>query len=265
MNPEALQRVCLGNNNLSRMVDDVVAQVKITEKSKPKCASMLHDAMRNNLSKLDRMPRSREEAIMVIDKLNELAVNSVVRTIKERHPAKNQRRSGSDYLSRELGVYGDRPNVVSNRPTHQSRKDDFTYDSKPKATLGDIGSTGCSFAPAFSSYSFVDDQDLQRVEDRRGGSDMEQRYQALLASRKMGESDHQPAPMDLSLDGSGAASRQKRMMEQQQQEGVPTNDFYASILGQGAPQGYQSTIAPGGYQYTGMQVPQPQGMGPMFQ
>lgn len=259
MNLNIFATRCLRQSNINELVEEVMTRINLTDRSRPKLEQIIVETMKRYLSEIRDAPRSDREALAAKAQLNVIVVEDVYDFIAKKHakgkaPRQIRQTTGRvlnpDSLAREVSTYGNRTTGSVPRPKHQPKREDVRETRMGFGSLD--GGGGCSFAPAFGSYSFVDEQQVQ-MDLPRGNSDVEQRYQQMLSSRKIeGSQQFQPPSIDLSLDGSG---RKQQMQSQMQQPSQP--DPYDILLGAGAPSQQ--------FAYTQMQMPQPQGMGPMFQ
>lgn len=237
MESTILTSKCLRKSNILDLVEEVMSRINLTANSRARLEVIITEEMKNFLQKIDGVPRNDAEALAVKEKLNVIVANSVCNIIEKKYP-KRRTQTQSNTLARDMTVHGQRPNMYNQRPKYQSKKDGYA----------DVNSAGCSYAPAFSNYSFVDDNMGNQIQSR-GGSDVEQRYQEMLASRKMDNNQYVPQHIDFSLDGSG--KRPQNIPEQPREI-----DPYDMLLGAGAPSQMPTYQQP---------MPVAQGMGPMFQ
>lgn len=179
---DVLTSKCLRPSNVAELIEEVMSRINLTSNSRTKLEKMIVDVMTSYLQKIDGVPRSDREAMVIKGKLNAMVADAVCDLISKRYPRKKSRHT--QYEAPPL-------------PRQQTQG------------FANVGSS--NFAPAFSDYSFVDS--IQPTHTRDSG-DVEQRYHEMLNSRKMEMQQHRPTNIDLSLDGSGS----RQMMQTPSQD-----------------------------------------------
>lgn len=280
---EMLYSICLDNKNISALLDIIREDIKLKESSIPKCARMIQDIMKENIRKLSRPPKNEKEFKEIVRFLNKLCINTIIDIVAKKYPElhiNRRKQISKEQMRRDLDVWGERENHVQDRPYIRSRKeyddDERFYSMKPNdigvAAADDFG----GYASAFGNHLITNIPAGQKQpafnnpHERKGTSEIEQRYQQMLNERNYGSTDRQKPPTpDLTLDGSGEEQRRKKMLRKMQEEqekmmngmggmmsgmmgsgmpngmsGMTMDDPYASLLGAGAPSQNMGQINP---------------------
>lgn len=257
---EALYTVCLNKKNINMIIEVICDDVRLSERSIPKCVLMAQNIMKKNISNLSRPPKNKEEFKELVKYLNKLCVNSIFEIIVKKYPnlhINKKRHVSKEQLKRELEISGNRPNYVQDRPydiRSKRRNDDEDDDEIYNMRINDTGNVAAAdiggYAPAFSDMTVTNipiGQKQHAPTNRGSGSAIERRYQDMLASRTSSYQMHERPPTpDFTIDGTGEKIRMQKMMrkmEDQQFQGMSNgmpngmgmDDPYASLLSPGAP------------------------------
>ena len=222
-----LYSVCLNDKNISALIDIICEDIKLSERSIPKCAAMAEDIMKKNISKLSRNPRDREELRKIVKYLNQLCISTIIEIITKKYPdlqINRKKQVSREQLRRNLDVWGDRENRVPDRPYIKSRKeyddDDKTFYSMKPNDLGISGNDDAfgGFASAFGNHLITNvpagqKQVFNNPHTQKDPGSFEQRFNQLINDRNYGlHANQKPETPDFTLDGSGDKVRQEKMM-----------------------------------------------------
>lgn len=260
-----LHKICLSNSNIRDLIEVICDNIKLSEKSIPKCAAMITEIMKKNISRLSRHPRNNEELKQVATYLNKLCIRTIIEIIVKKYPdlqINKRKQISREVMKRELDVYGRRDNHVPGRPYIRSRReyDDENEDdeifpghsNEPQLAGTDVGSS--TYASAYGNHLITNvpiDQSYNNPVSQKDGT-IEQRYQQYMNQRRNDTVVPQrPETPDFTLDGSGEKVKREKMLRKMQEsqmtgENAMMNgmlpgmmggdDIYASLLGPGAPQ-----------------------------
>src|SRR5665647_2040440 len=123
---EILYKICLDDKNIIVLLEVIRAEIKLSERSVPKCASMMRDIMKRNIKKLSRPPGDKEEFRKIVKYLNEICVNEIIEIIAKKYPdlqISKRVQVSREQMRRDRDVWGDRPNHVPERPHTRSRRE----------------------------------------------------------------------------------------------------------------------------------------------
>lgn len=265
---DKIYSVCLSKKNIIRLIDAIRDDIRLSERAIPKCVSMIESIMKKNIDKLSREPRSHDELIAMIKYLNDLCIKTIVEIIEKKYPdlyINKKRHVSKEQLRRNLDVYGERENRVSDRPYARTRRgydDDEAFNNqRPPPERGyDSSNNFGNYASAFDNHLITDGLPVrndfnqgQQHQQQEEGSSLDKRYQQYMNDRNQGMNQQRPVTPDFTLDGSGDRVRREKMLRQQQMDnqsnnmnnncgmsGSMMNDPYASLLGEGAPNSFAS-------------------------
>jgi len=254
-----LYEICLSDSNINNLLDVIQTDIKLKEKSIPKCAAMMRDIMRNNINRCSRVPRNKEEYKGLVRHLNKLCVSEIVSHISKKYPDLQITRKiqvGKEQMRRNRDVFGDRQVHVQNRPYIRSRReydDDESFHSMRPNDIGIDGndSTG-AYAPAFGNHMITNipfGQKQPTYNTERNDNPFEMRYQQMLNDRNYSSGPQRPESPDFTLDGSGDKVRQEKMMRKMQEQMNMGGMNMAGNMGgmcNGSMNGMMSNGMPGG-------------------
>ncbi|MEM0354077.1 MAG: hypothetical protein QXW79_00710 [Thermoplasmata archaeon] len=266
-----VQLICLSERNINSLVNIICMDFRLSKRSIPKCAAILKDLMKKNISRLSRGPRNRDELKQIVKYLNNLCINTVIEIITKKYSGKKcsqnnnffEKGSEAKKIFRDSILREKRKNRTCNRrttfPENINLRSCNDFSEKPPSQFDD---NYYSYASAFENHLITNipvggkQPPYNNPQSQRDGQ-LEQRYQQMLNERKYGINTIQkPETPDFTLDGSGEKVRKQKMirrMQEQQQNmmgqmegmmgsGMPMgmgsidmNDPYALLLGAGAP------------------------------
>lgn len=265
-----LSAVCLDKRNIKVLVSHIRENVKISEKSIPRCAEMIIQEMKKNIAKLSRPPKDKEEMKEFVYFLNKACINNMMEYLIKKFPNLhiNKRTNvAKEKIKRDMDVYGDRSCHISNRPHANTTKswiddDDNTINMDmndtgiaPSGNHGNYASpwdnfsiTSQSGTSAFNNSHTQNINTFNNPHTQKNPDEFDQRFQLLMSQRSydIAGQNQKPPERDFSLDGSGDKRRREQMnnsIDQQIMESNSTSvtsgidDFYSSLLGAGAPTG----------------------------
>lgn len=242
MDKKKLYDICIDDRNINNLVEVIRENIRLSEKSIPKCVTMMKDIMKTNIYKLSRCPKSKDEIKEFIRILNKMCVGTVIETIAKKYPDLHISRRvqiGEEQLKRDRDVMGERPNHIQDRPYAKSRReydDDKSYTMKPN----DIGFGGVDsnsgYASAFDNCLITNiginqgqhphnQQQNQSIPFNNGDTEnnvnFEQRFQSFVNERNLGMNNNQkPETPDFTLDGSGQKVKEQKRLKQMEQMGM---------------------------------------------
>ena len=265
---DKIYSVCLSKKNIVGLIDIIRDDIRLSERSIPKCASMIESIMKKNIEKLPHEPKSHDELIAMIKYLNDLCIKTIIEIIEKKYPdlyINKKRHVSKEQMRRNLDVYGERENHVSDRPYARTRRgydDDEAFNNQRPAERGyDSSNSFGNYASAFDNHLITSGLPIMRNDFNQGqqqqqqeGSSLDKRYQQYMNDRNQGMNQQRPVTPDFTLDGSGERVRREKMLRQQQMDnqggmnnnncsmggmsGSMMNDPYASLLGEGAPNSF---------------------------
>ena len=216
--------VCLDEKNINVLIDSIRSNIKLTDKSVPKCTAMIVDIMKKNIKKLSRSPRDREELKNVVRHLNKLCVSHIVETIAKKYPElyiNHNKQVSKEQMRREIETHGRRENYVPTRPCSQSKmtsKIEDTYTLVPN-DVGIKGGELSNYASAFCDQTITGEQFPKNTSNKSTDRSMqlsstfEQKYQNMINDRNNNFSTRQkPETPDFTLDGSGEKVRREKLL-----------------------------------------------------
>ena len=265
--------VCLNEKNIHTLIDIIKDNIKLSDRSTPKIIMMINEIMKNNIRRLDRLPRNKGELRDVVEYLNKLCLDEIVTYIAKKYPdlyIQRKRQVSKEQMRRDLDVYGRRDNYVPDRPVSSARRDHIDDETFYGGRPNDIGLSGAEednnggYASAWGNHMITNvplgqkQQFLQERPEQKDGSAIEQRFQQMINTRDAMQStqaQQQRQPIDFTI----YATENKRRVEPDQSYmsngnvpmgnvpmgnvpmgNVPmgvgaSDDPYASLLGAGAP------------------------------
>jgi hypothetical protein len=238
-NGDILHRICFNDKHINALIEVIRGEIKISERSIPKCASMVADVMKKNISRLNRQPKNKEELKKIVEYLDKMCVNSIIEIIVKKYPdayINRKTQVSKEQMRRDLDVWGDRGNHVQDRPHTRTRReydDDETFYSMRPNDTGFAGheDTG-GYASAFSNPMITNvplgqkQPAFNNPHSQRDGG-FEQRYQQMMNERNYGMGGPQKPPTpDFTLDGSGEKVRMEKMKRQ-----METNQMGMGAMG----------------------------------
>ncbi|XWV26162.1 hypothetical protein QJ857_gp0916 [Tupanvirus soda lake] len=255
---KTLYEICLDERNINDLLEVIRSDIKLSERSIPKCALMMQDIMKKNINKLTRPPRNKDEFKVLVRYLNKLCVSTIIDIIAKKYPDLQISRKvqvSKEQMRRDRDVWGDRQNHVQDRPYARSRReyddDETFYSMRPN----DIGVSGTDndnggYASAFGNHLITNlplgqkQPQVFNQGSQRGESQFEQRFQQLVNERNYGIGQQQkPETPDFTLDGTGEeVKRQKMMRKMQEQMGgmggmMGMQNGMNGMMGNGMPMG----------------------------
>ena len=270
---DILYSVCLNKKNVDALIEYIRDEVRLSERSVPKCASMIVDIMKKNISRLQRHPKTKEELKEVAKNLNRMCIDTIIEIISKKYPdlhINKRKHISKEKIKRELEVWPERNNHVQERPYIKPKReydDEVFYNMQPNDTgFKSIDSGLGGYAAAYSNPLITNVQSQGQNIFNNGHKDtsnFEQHFQQKMTERNQGfGGPARPPTPDFSLDGSGEKVRQEKLMRKMQNDSMTMNnmssnpgmpgamndDLYSNILG--APVGNQNT-GPFGNQNTG--------------
>jgi hypothetical protein len=226
-----LYEMCLDDNNIRNLLDVVQTDIKLKERSIPKCVSMMRDIMKKNISRLSRPPKNREEYKEIIKYLNKMCVNEIIAFISKKYPnlqINKKIQISKEQMRRDREVFGDRQNYIQDRPYTRGRKeyddDESFYTMKPNDIGINANDYDCGYAPAFGNHMITNiplGQKQPTYNVQGEGSQVDLRLQQLMNERGYASNNPQkPETPDFTLDGSGEKVKmEKRLRKMQEQMG----------------------------------------------
>ncbi|XWV24916.1 hypothetical protein QJ856_gp0865 [Tupanvirus deep ocean] len=230
---KTLYEICLDERNINDLLEVIRSDIKLSERSIPKCALMMQDIMKKNINKLTRPPRNKDEFKILVRYLNKLCVSTIIDIIAKKYPDLQISRKvqvSKEQMRRDRDVWGDRQNHVQDRPYTRSRReyddDETFYNMRPN----DIGVSGTDndnggYASAFGNHLITNlplgqkQPQVFNQGSQRGESQFEQRFQQLVNERNYGIGQQQkPETPDFTLDGTGEQVKQQKMMRKMQEQ-----------------------------------------------
>ena len=83
---DILYSICLNSKNIDALIEVICDDIKLSERSIPKCSTMIQDIMKKNINKLSRPPKNKEEMKEIVRYLNKLCVNTIIESIAKKYP-----------------------------------------------------------------------------------------------------------------------------------------------------------------------------------
>lgn len=169
---ENLLMLCCNRRNIHHVMTDILQELKLSERSTAKCAKMVAEILRRQIPNVDYRLRNEDEYIQCVRKLNDYCVDKIVSSISKSYPhlvikktrqAPNQtggrgrNHNHNQRLKRDLQLYPDQKNHVSERPVGTAFRSDYgsesesEHDSEDESKYGrmkNFGDGGCSYASA---------------------------------------------------------------------------------------------------------------------
>lgn len=240
MTEKILYDACLKKTNIDKLIYKIRTEIKLKESSIPKCAKIIIKTMQNNLLKIPRAPKNKEELIDYYTKLNDICIQQVIQLILKKNPSAQilkKKQIGHEMIKRELDVHGDRDVKIQSRPHTTPKKqydDSDEYVPNNPAFNDNMGydSFGGNYASPFDEISItgiktpISDPDRpnrntnQQYPQTRPKSlatmSIQQRMKEELNTRRNENGRDMPPDIDLSLDGSGAKIKAERARRAQQ-------------------------------------------------
>lgn len=259
-NLDILCTICLGNKNVTTIIEVIRDDVKLSERSIPKCAALVKQIMKHNIGKLNRPPKNRQEIEDIAKHLNKLCVKNIIDIIIKKYPdthINKKKQLGKEQMRRDMDVWGNRPNHVQDRPYTKTKKqfddEDEFYSMKPN----DIGFSGqdsaSSYASAFGNHMITNvpagqKQTFKNPHAEKDVNRFEQQYSQYMNDRNYGINQRQqPEEIDFTLDNSGDKVRRNKEMKKAQEYA----EGFGSMGGMGGVGGMQSMGGMGGMQSMG--------------
>lgn len=252
-----LYSVCLNDKNVNALIDVIRDDIKLSERSIPKCITMITEIMKKNIGKLSRQPKDKEELKEIVRHLNKICINTIIEIIIKKYPdlhVSRKKQMSKEQMRRELDVWGERENHLQERPHIRTRKeyndDETSYSMKPN----DIGFAGTDdsggYASAFGDHLITNIQTGQQQQNpynnphsQKDSNQMEQRYQQKMNERNQGMGQQRPPTPDFTLDGSGERVRMEKMRRQLENNqmhnmgGMNSMNNMNGMMGNGMPMG----------------------------
>ena len=158
---QILYAICLDKKNISTLIEVICEDVKLSERSVPKCIVMIQDIMKKNISRLTRAPRNKEEIKELVKHLNRLCIGTIIEIIAKRYPdlhINRRKQVSKEQMRRDLDVYGNREIHVQDRPFGRPKKqydddeNEFKYSMKPNDIGYSANDSNGNFASAFGNH-----------------------------------------------------------------------------------------------------------------
>ena len=186
---ETLYAICLDNKNIHFLIKKICEDFNLSERSIPRCVSLIKEITKENINNLTRLPRNSSELSIIVAHLNKLCINRIISIILKKYPQQQQQipaQSSSsssssslpssqfkyppnqqinnkirskEQLKRNLDVYGDRANTVQDRSYITTKKDyidesDSGEDDEFHAKVpNDIGYGGFNESTGYASIN----------------------------------------------------------------------------------------------------------------
>ncbi|AEX61705.1 hypothetical protein c7_R642 [Megavirus courdo7] len=253
-----LYTMCLDDKNINALVGIICDNIKLSQRSIPKCKSMIKDNMKKNIYKLNRPPKNKYELKELIKILNKLCVTDIMETITKKYPESHidkKKHVGKEQMRRELDVWGNRPNHIQDRPYIKPRKEavneEDNFHTMEPNDIGLSGSSGNNYADAFGNHLITNVSVGQQQpvfnnpHGQKDSSEIEKKYQQLLNDRNYGgHGPQKPETPDFTLDGSGEKVKQQKLMRklQEQNNGMGMNGM-SGIGGMGGMDGIMGNMS----------------------
>jgi len=255
---DILLNICLNEKNINLILKAVCKNIKLSERSLPKCASMIREVMKKNVAKIDVQNHEFEEYKKIIYYLNKLCVEKIIEIIAKKYPQlhiNKKKYATEEKMRRDIDIYGRKGNPVCERPYTKNKKSLEKYEDTKYSSYDDE-----YLQPSNVLYSspYEENNLLISVADRNAANnmdlDIEKRYQMMMNERKETDKIIRPPTPDFTLDGSNEKIKKMKMMRSMQNDSqkeiktvVPDSydDPYQAILGEGAPVCMSNTL-PGG-------------------
>lgn len=235
-----LYSVCTNKKNIDMLVETIYEDVKLGEKHRPKCIDMIVQNMKQNIRKLSRAPKNKEELREMVYYLNKICVDDIIRYIVAKNPGLHiarRRQPAKEQIKRDLDVYGERDCHVQKRPHANTVKNYDENEGEPSAINMQINDTGFSgadshsniYASPWENYSITNEPPktisppqnttpvrtaenipFNNPHTKRNPDDFDHRYQMLTSERRVDMERTRPEEIDFSLDGGGNKARQER-------------------------------------------------------
>lgn len=228
-----LYSICLDNRNIQGLLKIIRNDIKLSQRSLPKCTKMIEDIMKENISKLSRPPRNKDELKEIVRFLNKLCVNTIIEIIAKKYPdlqILRKKQISKEKMRRELEIWRDRKNHIQDRHHINTRRqydDDETFYSMRPNDIGVAGSNESSnYASAFSNHSITgipvgEKQIFNNPHSQKNASEIEKRYEQMMAERNYdGVQRGKPETPDFTLDGSGEKVKREKMLRKMQETGL---------------------------------------------
>jgi len=236
-----LYSVCMNEKNIKSIIDTIYEDVKLNEKHRPKCVAMIAQNMKQNIRKLSRSPKNKEELKEIVYYLNKICVDDIIRYIVAKNPGlhiNRRKHVGKEQIKRDLDVYGERDCHVQKRP-HAKTVKDYEEDADIDAVnmrINDTGFMGADshsniYASPWENYSITNEQPkiidsapsapvrknapesipFNNPHTQRNPDEFDQRFQMLMNDRRGDVERPRPPEIDFALDGGNDKTRQERM------------------------------------------------------
>jgi hypothetical protein len=227
-----LYEICLNQKNIESILDSIKKQIKLSEKSVPKCVELIKDILVKRINTLVKAPRDKEEAKKFIIYLRNDCVETILEIIAKKYPNKNIGKR----LERDIGTFGNR------QIPRQYQQQQTVFQP--------VSMGNSNYAPAFEECSITGsfpEARTQTFDPRKMGSEaMDASYQQMINERNYGMNGNQrPQTPDFSLDGSGKRKKQEEYQNNNINIGfAASNDYsttatysnpYEMLLGGGSP------------------------------
>jgi len=245
-----LHSICLDEKNIDLLIDELRDNIKLNETTIPKCVTMIRRTMEQNIDRLSRPPKNRDELREFVNYLNKLCVGSIVEYVVKKNPnlyINKKKHPNKEQIKRDLDVYGKRDCTISSRPhtnttksydhedddtkyitrrptkTQPSHDDEF-LNMQPNDT-GFAGTDGSSsmYASPWDNNSITQvsggqsQSTFNNPHTQRNPDELSQRYNTLMEQRRNDiNGPRQPEEIDFTLDGSGDKVRREKMMRMQE-------------------------------------------------
>lgn len=249
-----LYAVCLNKKNINSLIEIIRENIKLSQKSIPKCESMIIDIMKRNISMLTRQPKDNDELKKIAIYLNKLCINTIIEMIAKKFPdlhINKKKHVSKEAIRREIDVYGKRDNHVQDRPYIRTRKDNnYEDDDEIFEKQYNMDINDDVYASAYSDHLITNNNQgnsmyFNNPPSNKNTGQFEQTYKQMMNERNMiGGEIQKPETPDFTLDGSGEKIKKERMLRKMQNQTSQndmnmwmgsangyTDDIYGSLLG----------------------------------
>ena len=229
-----LYAVCLNKKNINSLLEIICENIKLSQKSIPKCESMIIDIMKKNISMLTRHPKDNDELKKIAIYLNKLCINTIIEMIAKKFPdlhINKKKHISKEAIRREMDVYGKRNNHVQDRPYIRTRKDDnYDDDNELLENQYNMNINDDNYASAYSDHLITKNNQgnsmyFNNPPSNKNTNQFEQTYKQMMNERNiMGGEIQKPETPDFTLDGSGEKIKKEKMLRKMQNQ-TPQNDM----------------------------------------
>ena len=246
-----LYEICLNQKNIESILDSIKKQIKLSERSVPKCIELIKDILTKRINKLVKAPRDKEEAKKFIVYLRNDCVETILDIVAKKYPTKNI----GKHLEREVGTFTNREQM--HYPDNMRRPENMRQHQQPPVFQG-VSMGNSNYAPAFEECSITGsfpEAQTQTFDMRKMGSEaMDASYQNMINERNYGmNGNRRPQTPDFSLDGSGKRKKQEEYNNNNINVGFAASNDYSTTATYSNP--YEMLLGGGSPNYMSQQNP----------